>query len=58
MQTNSRPKMLWLNSKQAMKQLKLSSCQLMHLREAGKLKFEKRGNRYFYAIESQPSNEE
>lgn len=58
MQTNSTPEVLWLNSKQAMKLLKLSSCELMHLRQAGKLKFEKRGNSYFYAIEPQLLAEE
>jgi hypothetical protein len=58
MQTNSEHKVLWLNSKQTMKLLKLSSCELMHLRQAGKLKFEKRGNSYFYAIESQTTTEE
>jgi hypothetical protein len=49
---------VWLSSKQAMKLLKLSSCEMMHLRQAGKLKFEKRGNSYFYAIEPQPTAEE
>lgn len=31
-----------------MKALKVDSCELMHLRVAGKLKFEKKGNAYMY----------
>jgi hypothetical protein len=38
----------WLSSKEAQKKLKIKSCDLMHLREAGKLKFKKVGNAYFY----------
>lgn len=38
----------YLSSKETMKSLKVSSCELMHLREAGKLKYVKRGNAYFY----------
>lgn len=38
----------WLKSKDAQKKLKVSSCDLMHLREAGKLKFKKVGNAYYY----------
>jgi len=38
----------YLNSKETMKTLKVSSCELMHLRTAGKLKFIKKGNAYFY----------
>ena len=38
----------YLSSKEAMKVLKVSSCDLMHLRESGKLKFIKKGNAYFY----------
>lgn len=40
----------WLKSKDAQKKLKVSSCDLMHLREAGKLKFKKVGNAFFYNI--------
>tara|TARA_R110000765_G_scaffold61677_3_gene119351 strand:- start:7432 stop:7581 length:150 start_codon:yes stop_codon:yes gene_type:complete len=36
------------NSKETMKSLKVSSCELMHLRVRGKLKFIKKGNAYFY----------
>ena len=32
----------WLSSKEAMKHLKISGCELMHRRERGELKFEKR----------------
>ena len=38
----------WLSSKEAMKHLKVSGCELMHRRERGELKFEKRGRAYFY----------
>ena len=38
----------YLTSKEMRKQLKVSGCELMHLREAGKLKFVKKGNAYHY----------
>ncbi len=38
----------YLSSKETMKELKISSCDLMHLRQAGKLKYTKKGNAYFY----------
>jgi hypothetical protein len=38
----------YLSSKETIKALKVSSCDLMHMREAGKLKFIKKGNAYFY----------
>ncbi|MCQ8878840.1 hypothetical protein NQT69_12580 [Pseudoalteromonas shioyasakiensis] len=41
----------WLSSKEAIKHLKISGCELMHRRERGELKFEKRGRAYFYYIE-------
>lgn len=47
--TNSK----WLNSQDTKKALKLSDCQLMHQRLAGKLKFKKVGNAYFYLISSE-----
>jgi len=40
----------WLSSKEAKKVLKISDCQLMHLRLAGKLQFRKAGNRFFYLL--------
>ena len=40
----------WLNSKEARKKLKVKSCDLMHLREEGKLEFKKEGNAFFYFI--------
>ncbi|WP_408033115.1 hypothetical protein [Tenacibaculum xiamenense] len=39
---------LFLNSKETRKKLKISSCQLMHLRTEGKIEFIKKGNAYFY----------
>lgn len=38
----------YLSSKQTMKELKISSCDLMHLRVTGKLIYTKKGNAYFY----------
>jgi len=38
----------YLSSKEIRKYLKISACDLMHLREAGKLKFVKKGNAYLY----------
>ncbi len=39
----------WLKSKEVEKALKISSCDLMHLRTSGKLRFTKKGNAYLYA---------
>ena len=39
----------WLSSQEARKQLRISSCELMHLREAGKLRFKKQGNAFLYS---------
>lgn len=40
----------YLSSKEMMKELKVSSCDLMHLRTDGKLKYIKKGNSYLYLI--------
>ena len=37
-----------LKSNEVQKELKVSTCDIMHLREAGKLRFEKKGNAYLY----------
>jgi hypothetical protein len=42
----------WLSSKEALKYLKITDCELMHRRERGELKFEKRGRAYFYYFNS------
>lgn len=42
----------WLKSKEVMKTLKIRACDVMHLREAGKLKFTKQGNAFLYSTES------
>lgn len=46
----------WLSSKEAASRLRVSDCELSHLRNAGKLKFKKRGNAFFYCVSqsSQP----
>lgn len=38
----------WLNSKEARKELKVSGCDLSHIRESGKLRYRKDGNAYRY----------
>lgn len=54
----------WLTSKETQKVLKISGCELMHLRESGKLKFKKQGNAYYYLVsqnqvnQTKPSNNE
>jgi hypothetical protein len=42
----------WFSSKEAIKHAKIRDCDLMHHRMAGKLKFEKRGNAFFYEKDS------
>jgi len=37
-----------LKSKEVQKVLKVRACDLMHLREAGKIRFEKKGNAFLY----------
>lgn len=46
------PALEWLNSKEVLKTLKIRACDVMHLREAGKLKFIKQGNAFLYNAES------
>ena len=43
-------KEVWLTSREVKKQAKISGCELMHLREAGKFEFKKLGNRYLYKL--------
>ena len=38
----------WVTSREVEKCLCISGCELMHLRVAGKLRFEKRGNAFLY----------
>ncbi len=40
----------WFTSKETQKLLKISGCELMHLRVGGKLIFKKQGNAYLYQI--------
>ncbi|TRX56700.1 helix-turn-helix domain-containing protein [Thalassomonas sp. M1454] len=47
----------WLTSKEVMKALKITSCQLMHLRVSGKIKFKKIGNAYYYLVEENSLND-
>ncbi|MGZ9899859.1 hypothetical protein [Shewanella gaetbuli] len=42
----------YFNSKDTMKMLKVTSCELMHLRVTNKIQFYKRGNAYFYQVNS------
>lgn len=41
----------YANSKETMESLKVSSCELMHLRVSGKLKYLKKGNAHYYEKE-------
>lgn len=38
----------WLNSEEARRELKISSCDLSHIRESGKLRFRKEGGAFLY----------
>lgn len=40
-----------LTSKQTQQNLKIKACDLMHMREAGKLRYEKKGNAFLYLKE-------
>lgn len=40
----------WLNSTEIRKVLKLSGCELMHLRVSGELVFKKVGNAFYYQL--------
>lgn len=42
------PEDAWLTSEQVRKRLKISTCDLAHLRQAGRLRFRKKGNAYLY----------
>lgn len=42
----------WLSSTQVKSKTKIKSCDLMHYRQAGKLKFIKQGNAFLYDKES------
>lgn len=41
----------WLTSVEVRKALKISTCDLAHLREEGGIRAEKRGNAYYYATQ-------
>jgi len=38
----------FLKSKEVQKALKIRACEVMHLREDGKIRYEKKGNAYLY----------
>lgn len=43
------PNEKWLTSDKARKRLRISTCDLAHLRQAGQLRFRKEGNAYLYS---------
>ena len=43
---------VFLTSKEAKAALKVQDCDLAHIRNAGKLKFTKKGNAFMYSLES------
>ncbi len=45
----------WVRSDEARKLLKLSTCDLAHAREAGRIPFKKSGNAYLYRIDGAES---
>ena len=45
-----KPGETWLSSVEARRYLRVSSCELMHLREGGFLEFRKSGNRFMYSV--------
>lgn len=49
MATDSAKPTAWLTSQEARKLLHISDCELMHLREAGRLRFKKQGNAFLYS---------
>jgi len=42
---------VFLRSNEVQKTLKIQACEIMHLREGGKLRFEKKGNAFLYLKE-------
>jgi len=49
----------WQSSKETQKHMKVSGCELMHLRVSGQITFKKQGNAYYYQInQTKPSNNE
>lgn len=49
---------IWCSSKETKRALKISDCELMHMRSAQNLEFKKTGNAYFYLLDkNQVSNE-
>ena len=50
-----RDQVRWVRSDEARKLLKLSTCDLAHAREAGRIPFKKLGNAYLYRIDGTES---
>jgi hypothetical protein len=42
----------WLRSEEIRRQLKITTCELAHMRDSGELAFKKEGNRYLYRHQS------
>ena len=56
---DDRSHLTWITSKETQKLLKVSGCELMHLRVNGQITFKKQGNAYYYQInQTKPSNNE
>ncbi len=45
------PEINYMPTKEAKKLLKVSGCQIMHLRDSGKIQFKRKGNGYWYLRE-------
>lgn len=46
----SNGKKSWISSKETRKILKITTCELMHMRHAGLISFRKKGNAYEYLV--------
>ena len=52
MNKKDQSKSWWVTSKEAMKLAKIKNGNLMHYREDGKLEYTKKGNVFYYSLES------
>ncbi len=50
MTTKPRAEDAWLSSTETRKKLHVSTCELMHLREAGRMRFSKKGSSFLYLL--------
>jgi len=51
---NKNIKYEWLTSAEVQKKMKISGCELMHLRTSGALEYKKKGNSFLYKFSITP----